>query len=421
MSLALRRPPALRHRNFRLFYGGQFVSLIGTWMQMAAQSWLVYSLTGSAEKLGYVSVVQAVPGMLMTAWGGVIADRCSKRSILLVTQSAAMVLAFILYWLVHHGVVQYRDIVLLAFLLGFVNAVDMPTRGAFVIELVGREDVHSAVALNSSIFNASRIVGPAVTGLIVDHWGTGMCFLVNGLSFLAPIIGLLLLRLPTREATPDRASPLQQLAEGLRFIRGHEAVRGLVVLMATSSVLLWGTGVLLPVFAGDVLKAGPQAYGFLMASGAVGAVIGALMTSMSEPSRTEGWMQPRVLGGVLGYCMASMLFAWTRWLPMSLALQVAGGFASILYFSTSNSSLQVLVPDEMRGRVFGVYHTMFQGFMPLGSFIVAWTAQRLGAPLALTIMCGLGILLVAVMAAWRGGKTRVGLSDDPGSRARPSR
>lgn len=398
VSLALRRPPALRHRNFRLFYGGQFVSLIGTWMQQAAQNWLVYSLTGSAEKLGYVTVVQAIPGMLLTAWGGVIADRYSKRSILLATQLAAMVLALVLFWLVHQGTVRYEEIVLLALLLGFVNAIDMPTRGAFVIDLVGRDDVHSAVALNSSIFNASRIVGPAAAGIIVAWWGTDVCFLVNGLSFLAPIVGLLMLRLPAREPLHDAPSPLQQLGEGLRFIRSHEAVRGLVVLMALSSVLLWGTGVLLPVFAGDVLAAGPRTYGFLLAAGAVGAVIGALMTSMTEPLHTVAWRRRRVLGGVLGYCVASLLFSWTRWLPLSLALQVAAGFASIVYFSTSNSSLQVLVPDEMRGRVFGVYHTMFQGFMPLGSFIVAWAAQRLGAPLALSVSCGLGMLLVGAMA-----------------------
>lgn len=405
MTLRLRRPPALRHRNFRIFYSGQFISLIGTWMQMAAQNWLVYSITGSAEKLGEVSVMQAVPGLLVTAWGGVIADRYSKKSILLVTQTVSMVLALVLFVLVYRGLVAYEQIVVLALLLGFVNAIDMPTRGAFVVDLVGKEDLHSAIALNSSIFNASRILGPAVAGVVVASFGTANCFLINALSFLGPIIGLLFVRLPAVPQHEERPSALGQLLEGFAFIRGHHGVRSLVVVMAGTSVLAWGVGVLLPIFAGEVLHAGPTGYGFLMAANGIGAMIGALRLSMAaDHPASDRVLRRRVLGGVLIFCAASIAFAWCRSLPLCIAIEIAAGWASIMYFSTSNTWLQLLAPDAVRGRVFGFYHTMFQGFMPLGAFITAWIAQRLGAPMALTLMMtSCAIFVIAV-----GGRRRFG-------------
>lgn len=407
-SLSIRRPPALRHRNFRVFYSGQFLSLIGTWMQIAAQNWLVYQLTGSAEKLGTVSAIQLVPGLLLTAWGGVIADRYSKRAILLVTQSVSMFLAVALYFLVHWGTVRYEHILWLALLLGFVNAVDMPTRGAFVVELVGKEDLHSGIALNSSIFNASRIMGPAVAGTIVAHWGMATCFLLNAISFVAPLVCLMMLDLPPTTSREKLPTAWSQLHEGLAFIRSHAAVRDLLQLMAISSVLGWGTMVVLPIFAGDILHAGAQGYGYLMAAGGVGALIAALLLSMvhQDASAIDELYRRRVVGGILVYSIATIAFAWSRNLPLSIALQVVGGWASITYFSTSNTWLQALITDEYRGRVMGVYHTMFQTFMPLGTYLTGWVATWIGAPMALTVFMSLTVIVGVVSGMRRVGAIR---------------
>lgn len=396
--LRLTLPGALRHRNFKLFFGAQFLSLIGTFMQSTALAWLVYSLSRSPLMLGTVAVASALPGLVFTVLGGALADRHSKRLLLLGTQSAACVLAFVLAWLVLSGRVRIEHVMVLSFLLGIATAVDTPTRQAFIIDLVGRDDLPSGIALNSSVFNATRVIGPAAAGVCVGLWGTGVCFLINGVSFVAPIASLLLVDVAAAPAPPADRSVAREIHEALAYVWRTAAVRDIILTLACSS-LGWGGGVLYPVFARDVLQAGPEGFGFLMATTGVGAVCGALALSVSRPVSADV-LRGRMVGGILVFATATTAFAWSRAMALSLPLLVVAGAAMIVYFASSNTWLQTLVPDGLRGRVLGVYHSMFQCFMPLGSLLAGALAQHLGAPIALTLAAAT-CALVAAVAGWR--------------------
>lgn len=398
MAPSVQWPPALTHRNYRLFFAGQFVSLIGTWMQSVAQGWLVFTLTHSAFMLGAVAAVGSLPTLFLTMWGGVIADQHGKRKILVFTQSASMVLALALWGLTATGLVQVWHVAVLAALLSVVNSLDMPTRQAFTIELVGRDDLMSGIALNSSVFNATRVLGPAVAGIIVAWWGTATCFLLNGISYVAVIAGLMLMQVDDHPRTHGNGSPMHMLLEGLRYIRRTRPVLDLVLLLGVTSLFGWSYSTLLPLFADEYLHAGPQGYGFLMAATGAGAVIGALMLSMDTQTRTPV-RRLRAVGGIAIFSATLLCFAWSKFLPWSLVLMAAGGWAMITYFATSNTWLQHLVPNQLRGRVMGVYNGMFQGLTPVGGFLVGALAQHAGTPWAFTagaVACGL-----AAVVAWR--------------------
>ncbi|WP_434040823.1 MFS transporter [Sorangium cellulosum] len=368
---------ALRHRNYQLFFSGQLVSLVGTWMQSVAQSWLVYRLTGSSLLLGTVGFATQIPVFVLAPIGGAVADRLSRHRILVATQSAAMALALGLAALTMSGRVEVAHILGFSVLLGVVNAFDIPTRQAFVVEMVGREDLANAIALNSSMFNGARIVGPAVAGILVGAIGEAWCFLANGLSFLAVIGSLLAMRVPPRPPAAARASALAETAAGFRFVARTRAVRALLLLLGVVSVTAMPYAVLMPIFADRILRGGAQGLGILMGASGVGALLGALALASRRRLRGLGhW----VAGACAGFGVALGLFALSRSFWLSAALLVPVGFSMMVQMAGSNTLVQAMVPDALRGRVMAVYAMMFMGMAPLGALLAGWLADRIGAP-----------------------------------------
>lgn len=394
---------AFQHRNYRLFFAGQLISLVGTWMQQVAQAWLVLQLTGDPIWLGIVATAQFLPVMILGLFAGVAADALPKRRVLLWAQAAMMVLAFVLAALVISGAVQVWMIVLLAFLLGIANAVDMPVRQSFAIELVGREHVGNAVALNSAMFNGARIVGPAAAGLAIGAFGVAAAFLINGLSFLAVIVGLSLideldLQLPPRIARPTSArAVVQNLAEGLDYVRRTPVVLLAVVVVGMAATVGMNWGVLIPAFAQRELGSDAAGYGFLMAASGVGALLAALRLVFGGRPRPA-----RLAVGALILGVASLALAASRIFPVSLALMVVIGFGSILMAATGNTTIQMAVPDHLRGRVMSVYTTVFSASIPIGGLAMGAVASGFGTPVAIGLG---GVLTIAVgMCAWAWGR-----------------
>ena len=395
----LRTFAALRHRNYRLFFAGQLVSLIGSWMQQMALAWLVYQLTNSALLLGIIAGVGSLPMALFALLGGVVADRVNKRRILLVTQSAAMLLAFVLAGFTGAGWIRAWHVAVLAALSGTTMAFDMPARQAFVVEMVGKEDLMNAIALNSSIFNSARILGPAIAGLLVARLGVAWCFFINGLSFLAVILGLVLMRFQPREEVKHSGGVAHDALEGLRYVRTNRMVLGLAALLAVFSVFGWSYNVLMPIFARDILRAGAPGLGYLMTSSGIGALVGALLVaSLGEYQHRE-----RVLfGGGFLLSAAAAGFASSRMLHLSMVMLALAGLGGIAVMSVANTLIQISVPDHMRGRVMGVWALVFSSSAPLGSLQAGTLAQYLGAPVAVAI--GAAITLAwtaAAIVGWR--------------------
>lgn len=371
---------ALRHRNFRLFWSGQLVSLIGTWMQSIAQGWLVLQLTHSnAFALGVVSAFQFLPVLVFGLFGGLIADALPKRPTLYATQGTMMVLAFILAALTYTNVVHVWHVVALATLLGFANAVDMPTRQAFVMDMVGREDVGNAIALNSAAFNAARIVGPAIAGLAIALVGTATCFLLNGISFLAVLGGLALMRdheLKSRPRADVERSPsamVENMAEGLRYVGGTPVVLLAVVVVGLVSTVGMNFNVLVPVLASDVLHVGATGYGFLMTAMGIGSLVSALAIAFSgRPSRRV------LLVGAFLMGLLQVAVGLVRFFPLALVAMFGVGAAAIAMTATANTLIQLSVPDALRGRVMSVYTTVFAGSTPIGSLMTGGLASGFG-------------------------------------------
>jgi MFS family permease len=383
---------ALKHRNFRLFFFGQLVSFTGTWMTTTAQGWLVYQLTGSKALLGIVAAAASAPMLFFATWGGWVADRYPKRSIIVVTQSCSMLQSFTMAALVWSGLVQPWHIIVLAVFGGVTMAFDMPARQSFVIEMTSREDLMNAISLNSSAFNCARIVGPSVAGIMMAQVGIAMCFFLDGISFIAVIAGLLLMRLPKKEQASEReATALGQALEGFRYVWTHPRVLTILSLFAVVGIFGWSYSVLLPAFAHDVLHLGANGYGMLMAGSGVGALVAALTVASAGhilPTRTMA------LGGVGIFSVALALFAFNKNLYLGVALLAIVGFGVVLYFSTSNTVLQTIVPDEMRGRVMGIWTLIFGGMIPLGSLQAGLMADYLGTPATMAI----GALICALAA-----------------------
>jgi MFS family permease len=373
---------ALRHRNFQLFFSGQIVSLVGTWMQTVAEAWLVYRLTGSSTLLGLLGFVSQFPIFLLSPLAGLAADRWPKQRVIIATQASSMTLAFTLaaLTLTHH--IKVWEIITLATLLGTVNAFDVPARQSFLIEMVGREDLLNAIALNSSMFNGARVAGPAVAGLLVAWIGEGWCFLLNGVSYLAVISGLFLMRIEKFHAVHDGAGPLEKLREGLRFVRQTLPIRALLILLGVVSFMALPFAVLMPIFADRILGGGASAYGTLMGAVGVGAMFGALAIAMRH--------QLRGLGNVVAYCAIGLgfsliLFSASRWYWMSWIVLVAVGFTMMMQFTATNTLIQAMVPDQLRGRVMSLYAMMFLGMTPLGSLLAGTIAEHIGAPITVAI------------------------------------
>ncbi len=392
---------ALRHPNYRLWFIGQVVSLFGTWMQNTAQGFLIYELTKSPAYLGYVSFVAGVPSILML-YGGVVADRVPRRKLMLVTQVAMLVLAFILAGLVFTNLVQPWHILVLSAVLGVVNAFDAPARLSLAPELVSPEDLTNAIALNSAMFNLATIIGPTIAGLLYAWVGPAWCFVVNGVSFLAVILALALMKLPAR-TTPGRLSQgrsaLKDIRQGIDYvIHSNHTVLLLLIIMACMSIFGYSFQSLLPAWAVDVLKGDVTTNGLLRSGQGVGALVGALAIASMGRSSSRG----KILTlGTLSFPLLLLAFSFARRLPLSLIFLAGIGVAIVMINNLSNSLIQTSVVEELRGRVSSLYSLTFFSFMPLGSLLIGWLAEYINEPAALQVggtvlvFFALGLLLKA--------------------------
>jgi len=396
---------ALRHRNYRLFFWGQLVSLIGTWMQQTAMMWFVYDRTNSKLLLGVVAAVGSAPMVFSSVWGGSLADLYPKRSILVLTQSAQMLCAFLLAAGVWLGFATPAFIMVVAAFNGTAMGFDMPARQAFTVEMTSREDLLNAISLNSSIVNGARVVGPSIAGLMIAAVGVAMCFFLNGLSFIAVIAGLLLMRLPPFKRKIEIVSAGEHAWEGIVYSMRHPRVRTILGLFLAVGVFGWSYAVLMPAFARDMLGRGANGYGVLMSASGTGAFVGALMVA------TYGHLfTPRklALGGVWLFSAAMLAFSFTRSFSLALLFLFAAGFGMLLFFSTSNTLLQTIVPDEMRGRVMGVWSLVFGAMIPLGSLESGAVAHWLGTALAIAfgaIICAVSALVTLCVIRRRQART----------------
>jgi MFS family permease len=373
---------ALKHRNFQLFFSGQIISLVGTWMQTVAQAWLIYRLTGSGALLGVLGFVGQFPIFLLSPLAGLAADRWPRQRVVIATQTASMVLAFLLAALTMTGHIRVWEIIVLATLLGIVNAFDVPARQSFMIEMVGREDLINAIALNSSMFNLARVAGPAIAAGLVAVVGEGWCFLLNGLSYLAVIAGLFLMRIQKRIAVHDGAAPLEKLREGLRFARHTKPIRALLVLVAIVSFMALPYTVLMPIFAVQILHGGVNAYGWLMGAVGFGAMFGALALAMRHELRGLGKV---VAYAATGLGASLVLFSASHWFWVSFMILIVSGFTMMMQFTATNTLIQSMVPDQLRGRVMSLYSMMFLGMSPFGSLLAGALADHIGAPVTMAI------------------------------------
>jgi MFS family permease len=374
------RLPALRHAEFRLFWFGQMVSLTGTWVQSVAQQWLVLKLTGSAFKLGLVTTVQFIPLLLLSLVGGVIADRVTKRNLLLATQVVSALLAIALGTLVRTGQVQYWHVLVFAGALGTVNAFYTPARQAFVPELVDKEAMLNAVALNSAIFNGARVIGPAVGGVMVAAVGLSLNFYINAASYLAVIIGLLLIRPRPPRADARVENMRNNLVEGLSYIKSAPVVLTLLTLVGVASLFAINFSILLPLFAEYILHIGSSGYGFLMAAMGVGSLGGSIFMAFLMK---QEYARRLVYVGAITLTVAEIILGFSRVAGISVGLLIVIGLSQTLFTTTANTSILTLTPRRLQGRVMSVYSLMFLGMTPFGSFLAGWIAERFGAPAAM--------------------------------------
>jgi len=390
-AIALR---ALSHRNFQLFFGGQLISLIGTWMQTVAQAWLVYRLTNSALLLGSVGFASQFPVFLVAPLGGITADRINRQRLVIATQTASMILAGILAALTLTHRVHVWHIFLLAGLLGVVNAFDIPGRQSFLVDMVGKEDLMNAIALNSSMFNGARVIGPAVAGILVAKIGEGWCFAANSISYIAVIVGLMLMHVHS-PARISKHSPIEDIIEGFRWVNQTKIIRALLLLIGLVSLVGMPYTVLMPIFADKILHGGARGLGILMGATGVGALFGALTLAAKTGVKGLGrWVTYSCAG--LGVSLFCFSFSTSLWLSVGLLLPA--GYSMMLQMACSNTLIQTMVPDELRGRVMSVYSMMFMGMAPFGAFFGGALAHRFGAPITVAtggIACVLGAIWFA--------------------------
>ncbi len=387
---------SLRYRNYRLFFMGQSISLIGTWIQRLALPWLVYRLTGSAFLLGLVGFAGQIPTFLLTPFTGVLTDRWNRYHILIATQILAMVQALVLSFLFFTGAIQVWHIILLSIFLGFVNAFDMPARQAFVVEMVEkREDLGNAIALNSSMVNSARLLGPSIAGVLIAATGEGTCFLINGLSYLFVIESLLMMKITPKKAKIQEARVLQGLKEGFSYVFGFAPIRSIILLLGLVSLMGMPYAVLMPVFAKEILHGGSHTFGFLMGASGIGALAGALYLASRKSILGLGKIIP-LSAAVFGFGLIA--FSLSRFLYLSLALMLITGLGMIIQMASSNTILQTIVDDDKRGRVMSFFAMAFVGTAPFGSLLAGALASSLGAPNTL-IIGGISCVLGAAVFA----------------------
>ena len=387
---------SLRYRNYRLFFMGQSISLIGTWIQRLALPWLVYRLTGSAFLLGLVGFAGQIPTFLLTPFTGVLTDRWNRYHILIGTQILAMIQALILSFLFFTGAIQVWHIILLSIFLGFVNSFDMPARQAFVVEMVEkREDLGNAIALNSSMVNSARLLGPSIAGVLIAATGEGTCFLLNGLSYLFVIGSLLMMKITPKKAKIQEGRVLQGLKEGFSYVFGFAPIRSIILLLGLVSLMGMPYAVLMPVFAKEILHGGSHTFGFLMGASGVGALAGALYLASRKSILGLGKIIP-LSAAVFGFGLIA--FSLSRFFYLSLTLMLITGLGMIIQMASSNTILQTIVDDDKRGRVMSFFAMAFVGTAPFGSLLAGALASSLGAPNTLVIggiSCVLGAAVFA--------------------------
>jgi len=387
---------SLRHRNFRLFFSGQSISLIGTWMQRIALGWLVYRLTNSAFLLGLVGFAGQIPTFLLAPFAGVLADRRDRHHILILTQILAMVQAFVLSFLVLFDLIRIWHVIFLSIVLGIINAFDMPTRQSFMVEMVEeKKDLSNAIALNSTMVNSARLLGPSVAGILIAALGEGSCFLINAISYMAVIISLLLMKIERKNVKPHHSKVWQELKEGIRYASNFAPIRDILLIFALVNLVGMPYTVLMPVFAKDVLHGGPSVLGFLMGSVGLGALGGAVYLASKKSVLGLGKMIP--IATIL-FGSALMVFSTSRVLFFSLGLMLLTGTGQMILMASSNTLLQTVVDDDKRGRVMSFYTMAFMGATPVGSLIAGFLAGRISAPWTVFsggIVCIVGALFFA--------------------------
>jgi len=402
---------AMQHRNFQLFIAGQLISLIGTWMQTTAQLWLVYKLTGSAALLGVFGFASQVPMLFLSSIGGYVGDRYDRQRSVIATQTCSMILAFALAALTLTHLINKWELIVIAFLVGVVNAFDVPIRQAFFVQMVGKEDLPNAIALNSSIFNGARVVGPAIAGFAIAWVGEGWCFFLNGLSFVAVIVALLMMRIERTEIKRSEDSPLRSFVQGFHFAMSDLPIRSALLLLSVLSIFGLQYSVFLPIYAHDILQGGARMLGVLMSAAGVGAVLGALQFA----ARTQYRGLARWIAATSTTCAVCLIiFSQAKVFWLCTVVLFVVGFAATSQMAATNTLIQNRVPDELRSRVMAVYATMFMGVQPIGSLIAGGVAKRIGAPYTLTVfgtLVLLGSLVFIFRVVMRLGETQAAAAD----------
>ena len=374
---------ALANKNYRLFFIGQSISLVGTWMQQVAMSWLVYRLTGSALWLGLVGFLGQAPAFFLTPFAGVLADRYRRHRILIVTQILALLQAVILFWLVATNTIALWHVIVLSVLFGLINSFDIPARHAFTIEMIDKkEDLSNAIALNSSMVNLARLIGPSVAGVIIANFGESLCFLVNALSYVAVIIALFVMKMKSQAVVSDRISVLEHLKEGFTYAFGFAPIRYILFLLGLVSLMGVPYQVLMPIFAKDIFKGGPATLGFLMSMAGIGALMGAIYLAGRKTVLGLG----KIIGiAAIIFGLGLALFAHSTNLWVSFAIVCVAGFAMMVQMAASNTVLQTIVEEDKRGRIMSFYTMAFMGTTPFGALLAGGLAHKIGAPYTLMI------------------------------------
>jgi MFS family permease len=376
MSWQLRNSfDALRHRNFRLFIPGQFVSLLGFWMQNVGQSWLVYRLTHSSAYLGAVAFSQQIPILLLALPAGGLVDRSNRHRLVIITQTLALIQAALLTFLTYFGHINVIQILILGTMLGIISAIDMPARQSFLIQMVNREDLMNAIALNSSMFNAARMIGPAIAGFIVAKWGEGFCFFLNAISYLAVLIPLFMMRIPKSEAVNTRSSFFTDLQEGFRYVKHNLPVRSMLQLLGGVGIAGFSFSVLLPVFADQIFFRGAAGLGWLMTALGLGALAGALL--LAGRKGITGISKLITLGS-FGFSFSLMLLSFLTIFWLSFAVLCFTGFFMMMMVASTNTAIQAMISDTFRGRVMSFFTTMLIGTAPIGSLAAGYIAKIAG-------------------------------------------
>jgi MFS family permease len=394
---------SLKHRNFRLFFSGQMISLVGTWMDNIAEAWLVYRLTGSSLLLGTVAFAGQIPIFLLSPLGGLVADRWDRRSIIVGTQISSMILAGILSFLTLTKRVTVTEVIVLAALMGVVNAFDVPARQSFLVEMVGREDLMNAIALNSSMFNSARVIGPSVAGILVASIGEGWCFFANSVSYIAVIAGLLMMRVQRSARAKHEVSPLEHIAEGFRYVKHTGPIRALLLLTGLNSLMALPYSVLMPIFASTILRGNARTLGWLMGATGFGALLGAL--GLASRTKLQGLAKITAIScASFGTCL--ILFSFSRFFWLSVLLLVPVGLFVMVQMGATNTLIQSMVPDRLRGRTMAVYSMMFLGMAPIGALLAGSMADHIGAPWTVAIG-GIGSIVGSAIFARNLPKIRV--------------